>query len=226
MAMGDIGHRVVGGVFGCPFSIPFILCQACPTPCRFLSVLPWLFSGMVASGFIAGNIFCGMVCPFGILSGALYKAPVKGLRISDTDSRLRYLGYGVLALLLYISYEGVKILMGYPITGFWSIAVAYGREAAILLAAATIITLATSIFIYRPWCRFICPLGTILRTFNRFSLLSLRVEPERCKACSCTMSCPQGFNTPPASGDCIRCLSCYFTCRGGGIQLALSHRAR
>lgn len=223
MAAGDIGLRIEGGLLGCPFFIPFILCQTCPTPCRFLSILPWLFTGMIASGFTAGSIFCGLVCPLGTLSGALYRAPLKKLAVKARP-RLRSLSYMSLILLLYISYEAVRILLGSPITGLWSFFITFRGGLTALSVSALLILLAMSVFIYRPWCRFVCPFGAALRLFNRFSLLSLRIDASRCVGCNpCTSSCPLGLTGATSQEECIRCLTCYSTCRNRGVKLVMRH---
>lgn len=220
-AFGDIGPRIVGGLFGCPFSIPFVLCPVCPTPCTFNLIRPWLFGGIVATSLLMGRVFCGMLCPLGVVSDLLFRYPVKKLPVSGVDGRLRYLKYGVVILFLYLMFEAAGILLGlWPLGSLWSFMVVYRAEIVIVTVAAVLMLLISSVFISRPWCRYICPMGTLLSVFNRFSILSLGRDPEECGVCDdCMRSCPLGSPDFSDSTDCIRCLSCYTSCRRGVLRL-------
>lgn len=65
----------------------------------------------------------------------------------------------------------------------------------------------------RNWCRNICPLGTLLGLFGRFSLFR-RIPGRLCKDCGdCRKNCPTAFDGEiPQSGDCIRCMDCRAAC--------------
>ncbi|MBO4563738.1 MAG: 4Fe-4S binding protein [Clostridia bacterium] len=75
-----------------------------------------------------------------------------------------------------------------------------------------------SIFLYRPFCRYICPLGAIYSFFNRFSLYKYGIDDSkcnRCKGCSvCASSCPMGVDPVknPNHPECIRCGTCNSKC--------------
>ena len=221
VAVGQLGLGIVGGILGCPFSIPFILCQICPAPCTFNLIRPWLFGGIVATSLLAGRVFCGLLCPFGIVSSLLFRSPAKKLPIKGVEDKLTYVKYGVVVLFLYLMVEAAGISLGvWPVGGLWSLMVVYREETALFIVAAVLILLISSLFIYRPWCRYFCPLGTQLSLFNRFSLLSLERDPEECGVCdACTRSCPLSQQDLWDSKDCIRCLSCYTACRKGVLRL-------
>jgi hypothetical protein len=71
--------------------------------------------------------------------------------------------------------------------------------------------LAASVFIYRPWCRLLCPLGGLLALGNRFSLFHLRFKATECAECNlCRTHCPAGVKVDQAVNvtGCIRCLEC------------------
>jgi ferredoxin len=73
----------------------------------------------------------------------------------------------------------------------------------------------------RPFCRSVCPLGTILGFFNKLSLFQMRVDDDKCTQCGqCTKSCPVGLepNQTPNSPECIRCLKCLDICAYGAID--------
>ena len=48
-----------------------------------------------------------------------------------------------------------------------------------------------SVKVYRPFCQYLCPLGAIYGWFNRFSLVQIHWERERCVSCgACERACP------------------------------------
>lgn len=227
-AFGHLGPSVVGGLFGCPYSIPFILCPICPAPCTFSLIRPWLFGGIVATSLLMGRVFCGVVCPFGVVSGLLFRAPVRKLPVSGVDSRLVYLKYGGVVLSLYLMLEAAAMMLGvWPVGGLWSFLILHRGEMVIAVMAAVLILLVSSTIVYKPWCRYLCPIGTLLSASNRFSLLSMERDPDECGDCDdCLRGCPFGLHDYSDATECIRCLSCYTACRMGVLQLKLRHSQR
>ena len=47
-----------------------------------------------------------------------------------------------------------------------------------------VLTLLACIVIYRPFCKYICPLGAIYSLFNRVSVFRYRVDGEKCIHCA------------------------------------------
>ena len=73
------------------------------------------------------------------------------------------------------------------------------------------VTLFASVIVYRPFCRYVCPLGAIYGMFNKVSLYQVHVESSKCVSCgacqkACKMDIPVWQNA--ASMDCIRCGEC------------------
>lgn len=84
--------------------------------------------------------------------------------------------------------------------------------------------LALFVFMRRPFCRAICPIGATFAIFNRFSLFRVRVRKDKCKSCNlCAKTCPvdNKIYCTPSSDDCIRCLECVDTCSRGGVKAGL-----
>ena len=72
-----------------------------------------------------------------------------------------------------------------------------------------------SILLYRPFCKWICPLGAIYSLFNRVSFLKIQVDHEKCVGCQkCSRVCKMDVNVvdTPNHPECIRCGECMKAC--------------
>lgn len=72
-----------------------------------------------------------------------------------------------------------------------------------------------SILYYRPFCRFLCPLGAIYGLANPISIYKYRLLEDRCVKCgACKKACPMGLDPVknPNSPECIRCGACIRAC--------------
>ena len=77
-----------------------------------------------------------------------------------------------------------------------------------------------SILFYRPFCKWICPLGAIYSLFNKISLLKIKVDPEKCVNCQkCSHACKMDVNVvdTPDHPECIRCGACMKACPTNAI---------
>jgi len=78
--------------------------------------------------------------------------------------------------------------------------------------------LVASMFIYRPWCRFLCPFGLVGWLVEQVSLLRPRINREACKECKlCVKACPSGamadfFDGKSIHSDCFACGACIEAC--------------
>ena len=79
-----------------------------------------------------------------------------------------------------------------------------------------------SIIIYRPFCRYICPLGAIYGVFNKISFVRYSVDGSKCTKCGvCQKNCKLNIKVyeNPNSIDCIRCGSCKDGCPAKAIKI-------
>lgn len=72
-----------------------------------------------------------------------------------------------------------------------------------------------SVLIYRPFCKYICPLGAIYAPFNKAALVQMKVDNSKCTHCSaCSKVCGMCVDpsVSPNSTECIRCGKCIEVC--------------
>lgn len=197
-------------------------------------------------GVIGGRLPCGWLCPFGLLQELIYKIPVPKLKI---PTFLTYLRYAVLLVLVILLPLLLVDSFGQGSPWFCKFVCPAGTlEAGVVLALinpelrsqlgflfAWKVSLLVLFLIWmalsqRPFCRTICPLGTILGFFNGISAFEIKVDLDNCLVCNaCQRACPVDIKIyqNPGSSQCIRCLQCQEVCPTGCITSGfwLDHKA-
>ena len=88
----------------------------------------------------------------------------------------------------------------------------FGWKAALLIALA-----AWCFFAFRPFCKYVCPLGAIYSLFNKTAVFGVQVDGEKCASCGkCAASCKMNAKAVN-SAECIRCGECASACPHGAI---------
>jgi len=75
----------------------------------------------------------------------------------------------------------------------------------------------------RTYCNTICPVGTILSFFARFSFLKIRFDEDKCKNCSmcsknCKAACIDFKNHNVDYSRCVVCGNCIDSCKFGALK--------
>jgi len=83
------------------------------------------------------------------------------------------------------------------------------------------VILITAVFIYRPFCRLICPLGAIYALFNKIAFIKMRCDKDKCTSCNkCAEACSIKLkpNKQPNSPECVRCGACKAACKEKALR--------
>ncbi len=176
-AVGSVQNVALTG-FDASYAIPIV-------------VLIFFAAPLVVTLFF-GRVFCGAVCPLGAIQDAVLIHPVKVPGWLESSLRLLayvYLGAGV----LFAALGAAFIICQYdPFVGFFR----FGGNWNILILGACLLLI--SLFVGRPYCRFLCPYGVILRQFSRLSKWRVTISPNECVKCGlCEDACPFGAIRPP-----------------------------
>ncbi len=202
----------------------------------------YVFGFLLLFGTLLGRFICGWLCPFGLVQDLLHKVPLmKKKKNMPGHRKLIWIKYAVLILFVLVLPAAVSVTvtgMGEPwfckyicpsgtlFGGLPLMAVDSGLRAAagalfgwkfFLLAAVVLL----SVKYYRPFCKYVCPLGAVYGCFNPIALYRFRIDRERCVECgACQKAC--GMDIPvwktPNSMECIRCGDCRSACPTGAIR--------
>lgn len=169
--------------------------------------------------FWGKSIFCGWICPFGALQEIFFK--IRSLIYNDISiefsnnllDKLKYLRYLILfVLILTAFYKGVayaELLSEIePFKTAWSVGL---LNRAWYISFYTIFLLMVSVFTYRFFCRFICPLGAFLSLLSIFTIFRIN-RRGACGSCHiCEIKCNSKAIRMSGKIDVKECFGC-FTC--------------
>ena len=221
-----------GAVGACPLgALQNAVAASADRPAFYVVGLLLLF------GLLLGRVICGFLCPFGLLQELLHQIPTKKLKKSALTRRLSRVKYGVLAVFA-LAIPAWFALRRVPLPGFCKYICPAGTlEGAVLLLlhpnnselramtgglflwkiAVLLLVLAACVFLFRAFCRFLCPLGAIYSLFSRIALLGVRVDVARCTDCgACVRACPMDIRSVGDS-ECVQCGSCIDLCPARAI---------
>lgn len=168
---------------------------------------------------LLGRAFCGWVCPLGSfqewmgkIGRKLFGKKYNNFISPSFDKYIRLIPYVVLVWVLYVTALTGKIVFDavdpyYALFNLWTGEV--GITAMIIFA----LTITASLFVERPWCKYVCPLGAVLGVTNKFRVFKIKRNDSSCIQCGiCNRSCPMNINVNEVkevkSVQCISCLEC------------------
>lgn len=188
---------------------------------------------LILLGVLLGRFICGFLCPFGWFQELLHKIPTPKLSTRRLKP-LRYLKYAILLVMVVLLPALITNDLGMGNPFFCKYLCPQGvLEGAIPLALVNngiraalgklftwklgiLITVAVlSVLFYRPFCKWLCPLGAFYALFNRVSLLQMQVDKNKCVSCGkCARACKMDVDVTkhPNHTECIRCGMCVKAC--------------
>jgi NosR/NirI family nitrous oxide reductase transcriptional regulator len=166
-------QNVVLSIFDRDYAVPIVV--------ALFFLLPLVFT------LFFGRTFCAAVCPLGAIQDLVLLRPVRVP--SWAENALQLFAYVYLgAAVLFAATGSAFVICRYdPFIAFFRLS---GNLNILILGASLLLT---SVFVGRPYCRFICPYGVILRHLSRLSRWRVTITPDECIQCRlCEDSCPFG----------------------------------
>ncbi|MFO8133342.1 MAG: 4Fe-4S binding protein [Thermoplasmatota archaeon] len=164
-------------------------------------------SAIVLLTLLFGRLFCGYLCPIGAVQELMYRLPGRKIR----------LGHKTLAMAIRLVFLGVIVAAGL----IWSVAVLpyfgiypfFHLDISSLFFLVFLAIVATSIVVYRPFCRLVCPYGALLSLAARKSVFKLR-RNDACIECgTCEKICPTDeAKRGDLKQECYLCDRCREVC--------------
>ncbi|MBN1561162.1 4Fe-4S binding protein [candidate division KSB1 bacterium] len=195
----------------CVIEKPFLFLNAGrAVPTLFLSL--FAFIGLLT--IISNKSFCGWTCPIGALQELFYKIPLpKPLKkkipffISNSIRFVVFITFIVLVFTITFSlYQYVNPFHILHWQWSWE------------LIIPIVIALIGGIFIYRPFCYFVCPLGLFTWFLEHLSILRVKVDKEACTDCKVCVkkspcpAVPSILAMKKSRPDCHACGVCIEVC--------------
>ncbi|MGA2033575.1 MAG: 4Fe-4S binding protein [Thermoguttaceae bacterium] len=159
---------------------------AVPATVVAIFALPLLFA------LFTGRTFCAAVCPLGTVQELAALRPMQLPRWLDHSLGLLAYVYLGAAVVLASTGAGFIICRYDPLVALFRLS---GSTAMLLLAGGLLLL---GVFIGRPYCRFLCPYGALLRLLSPLARWHLRIPPQGCIQCRlCEDVCPYGAIREP-----------------------------
>lgn len=192
----------------------------------------YIFGIILLYSILAGRWICGWLCPFGLIQELFYKIKTPKLKKSKLTRVLSYMKYVFLVFFVFIV-PLLYSLRNVPVPAFCKyICPAGTMEGALGLLSnkvndsflrmlgpiftwkffLMVSIVVGSIFIYRIFCRFFCPLGALYGLFNKISILGIKLEKPKCVDCGkCISKCKMDIKHV-GDIECISCGECIDVC--------------
>lgn len=166
-----------------------------------------------------GPVFCGWVCPLGSLQewigklGArIWKRNYNRVIPEKLDKTLRYTRYLVLIWVVFVTARSGALLFA-NIDPYQALFTFWTSEVAPAGLVILLVTLVSSLFVARPWCKYACPYGALLGLSNKIRIFKIRCSSSTCINCrKCDRICPMNLDvsTPDkiTQTQCVSCLEC------------------
>jgi polyferredoxin len=197
-------------------------------------VIYWIL--VFLSVLLLGRAFCGWFCWFGGYLD-LVEWGIGKLRIRLPRTMLLYLAVIPFVALFAKVYSSLLInwLESFPAAFTFNLADVepWGGQqtgTSILITAVLYGPVLLFVFGRHAWCRYLCPIGALLKIFNQFSVGKVRLVNDACSGCGkCNRLCDMQVDVMEdlrsygqvTSADCIRCLKCTEGCPMSAIAFRL-----
>ena len=191
------------------------------------SMIPYkkltMFLFISGLSIIGSKLFCGWVCPFGALQEIINKISVSfktklSFKITNSIRASLFLISSIMVLTIGSDLFEYRILNPFEL---------FEWEFGLILAFLIGVILIASLFVYRPYCYLICPVGFLTWLLEYVSIFRIRVDRNKCNDCKICISkspCPAIkpiLKSDIARPDCFSCGICIEACPEDALEFRL-----
>ena len=193
--------------------------------------------GITLITLVLGRVYCSVICPMGVFQDLVIwlRRKLGGKhkkRFLFTPER-KWVRYAVLALFVVAIIAGIQVFIALlaPYSAYGRIVRSFagigsGNTAWVVTAVAGVTLVAIFLcawFWGRAYCNTVCPVGTVLSLFSRFSMFRMSIDPEACKHChgcekTCKAFCIDSAHQAIDYSRCVTCFDCIQDCKFGAIH--------
>ncbi len=199
------------------------------------SAIFYVFGILLLYAILAGRWICGWLCPFGLIQELFYKIKTPKLKKSKFTRILSFFKYVILVFFVVIipliyalrnvqmpatpafckyicpagTFEGSLLLLSNKIneSKLAMLGPLFTWKFALMVSF-----IVGSIFIFRFFCRFFCPLGALYGLFNKISIFGVKLDRSACIDCGrCITKCKMDIHHV-GDQECISCGECIDVC--------------
>jgi polyferredoxin len=138
-------------VLRCYFKVPYVFCRSCPDKCPWGISRTFFFSTFVGIN-LSGRFWCTTFCPFGTFQECQTQISNKHFK---PFWKLGVSSYVILFLvtgMYFLTFFGLQWVGLFELGEYtW----------AVVSVSAAVLIIVLAFFVTKPWCRYICPIGTI-----------------------------------------------------------------
>lgn len=205
------GFLVQGGPNPSPvLSLRGVLSSAVVKHTVVLPLLGMLIALLVI-GIVSNKSLCGWGCQLGLLQDLLFRVPTPKWKPPFwLSNSVRILAFATLiGGMAWATFDWIA-----PVDPFLLFSSKWVISALLFVG----VLLLASLFIYRPWCQFLCPFGLVSWVLEQVSILRPRVDHDECLGCkNCVSACPTGamaafYEDKKVHADCFSCGACIAAC--------------
>ncbi|MBC8553098.1 MAG: 4Fe-4S binding protein [Candidatus Brocadiales bacterium] len=195
----------------CAITKPFLFLSAGrEVPVIFITILAFI----AVFSIIGNKLFCGWACPIGAIQELFNQVPLnKKFKII-----LPFKVTNPIRIMIFIIFITLILAAGIGVYGYFNPFhfLHWGFELYTIMVMLIVLT--ASLFIFRPFCYLICPVGLFTWILEHFSLVKVKVNSHNCKECNLCIKkshCPAVSSIIEGKGshpDCFACGRCISIC--------------
>ena len=192
----------------CVIEKPFLFLKAGRAiPIIFISI----FTSVAVLTVVGNKLFCGWACPLGAVQEMMHRIPLPDRLKIKIPFRIT----NALRIALFILFLGFTFLAGISIYKYLNPFEFFHWGFGLIAIVVFCLTLLAALFVFRPFCYIVCPIGLFTWLIEHISFMKVRIDRDKCTDCRLCIKdspCPtipsilEGKKSRPDCHPCGRCI--------------------